>query len=115
MRPNIDYHVVVDWQFYSVPHSLRHEQLEARLTQTTVEMVNNRSRVWAHRRSSVRGGFTTVAEHMPSADRAQVEWTPTRILAWAEKLGPATRQLADEIRESDRTPSRTPSSVRGPR
>jgi transposase len=97
VRPNIDYHVVVDWHFYSVPHSLRHEQLEARLTQTTVEIFNNRNRVWAHRRSSVRGGFTTVAEHMPSAHRAQAEWTPTRILAWAEKLGPATRQLADEI------------------
>jgi transposase len=97
VRPNIDYHVVVDWHFYSVPHSLRHEQLEARLTQTTVEIFNNRDRVWAHRRSGVRGGFTTVAEHMPSAHRAQAEWTPTRILAWAEKLGPATRQLADEI------------------
>jgi transposase len=97
VRPNIDYHVVVDWHFYSVPHSLRHEQLEARLTQTTVEIFNNRSRVWAHRRSSIRGGFTTVAEHMPSAHRAQAEWTPTRILAWAEKLGPATRQLAGEI------------------
>jgi len=97
VRANIDYHVVVDGHFYSVPHALRHEQLDARLTQTTVEIFNNRNRVWAHRRSSVRGGFTTVAEHMPSAHRAQAEWTPTRILAWAEKLGPATRQLADEI------------------
>jgi transposase len=85
------------WLFYSVPHALRHEQLEARLTQTTIEIFHNRNRVWAHRRSSVRGGFTTVADHMPSAHRAQAEWTPTRILAWAEKLGPATRQLADEI------------------
>lgn len=97
VRANIDYHVVVDWHFYSVPHSLRHEQLEARVTQATIELFHNRSRVWAHRRSSVRGGFTTVAEHMPSAHRAQAEWTPTRILSWAEKLGPSTRQLADEI------------------
>jgi transposase len=97
VRPNIDYHVVVDWHFYSVPYALRHEQLEARLTQATVEIFNDRNRVWAHRRSGVRGGFTTVTEHMPSAHRAQAEWTPTRILAWAEKLGPGTRQLADEI------------------
>jgi len=97
VRPNIDYHVVIDGHFYSVPHSLRHEQLEARTTQDTVEIFHNRKRVWAHRRSRARGGFTTVAEHMPSAHRAQAEWTPTRILTWAEKLGPSTRQLADEI------------------
>jgi hypothetical protein len=55
VRANIDYHVGVDWHFYSVPHALRHEQLEARLTQTTVEIFNNANRVWAHRRSRARG------------------------------------------------------------
>src|SRR5688572_5290426 len=34
---------------------------------------------------------------MLRAHLAQAEWTPTRILTWAEKLGPATLQLADEI------------------
>jgi transposase len=98
-RPNIDYHVVVDWHFYSVPYALRHEELEARATQTTVEIFHNRKRIWTHRRSYVRGGYTTVAEHMPSAHRAQAEWTPTRILAWAEKLGPSTRALTAAIIE----------------
>jgi len=95
--PNIDYHVAIDWHYYSVPHELRHEKLEARVTQTTVEIFHNRKRVWAHRRSYVRGGYTTVREHMPSAHRAHAEWTPTRILSWAEKIGPSTRTLAEEI------------------
>jgi transposase len=34
---------------------------------------------------------------MPSSHRAQAEWTPSRILAWAEKLGPSTRALCDAI------------------
>jgi transposase len=89
--------VAIDWHYYSVPHELRHEQLEARVTQTTVEIFHNRKRVWAHRRSYVRGGYTTVREHMPSAHRAHAEWTPTRILSWAEKIGPSTRTLAEEI------------------
>jgi transposase len=95
--PNIDYHVAIDWHYYSVPHELRHQELEARVTQTTVEIFHNRERVWAHRRSYVRGGYTTVREHMPSAHRAHAEWTPTRILSWAEKIGPSARGLAEEI------------------
>jgi transposase len=34
---------------------------------------------------------------MPSSHRAQAEWTPSRILAWAEKVGPNTRELCDAI------------------
>ena len=96
-RPNIDYHVVVDGHYYSVPYAQRHATLEARTTQTTVEIFGHQGRVCAHRRSYVKGGYTTIAEHMPSAHRAHAEWTPTRILTWAEKLGPCTRQLAAEI------------------
>jgi transposase len=96
-RANIDYHVVIDGHYYSVPYALRHEALEARATQTTIEIYHQRGRVCAHRRSYIKGGYTTVAEHMPSAHRAHAEWTPTRILSWAEKLGPCTRQLAAEI------------------
>ncbi|KYF59076.1 hypothetical protein BE04_31085 [Sorangium cellulosum] len=42
-------------------------------------------------------GASTVREHMPSAHRAHAEWTPSRLLAWAEKIGPATRQLCAPI------------------
>jgi hypothetical protein len=56
------------WSFCSVPNALRHEQLESRLTQTTVEIFDNRNRVWAHRRSSVRGGFTTVPSRFAASN-----------------------------------------------
>src|SRR5215475_7371041 len=35
-RVNIDYHVEVDKHYYSVPHRLLHQQLEARVTVATV-------------------------------------------------------------------------------
>jgi transposase len=41
--------------------------------------------------------FTTVTEHMPSAHRAHAEWTPSRILEWAGKMGAATRALCEAI------------------
>jgi transposase len=34
---------------------------------------------------------------MPSTHRAHAEWTPTRILSWAEKVGPNTRGLCEVI------------------
>jgi transposase len=96
-RVNIDYHVAVDAHLYSVPYRLVHEEVEARLTADVVEILHGGARVAAHRRSSVKGGFTTLTEHMPSAHRAHAEWTPSRILTWAGKVGTATRELCEAI------------------
>jgi hypothetical protein len=34
---------------------------------------------------------------MPRAHRAHAEWTPSRLIRWAEQIGPATGQLVAEI------------------
>ena len=96
-RVNIDYHVQVAGHLYSVPYRLVHEEVEARTSGDVVEILHGRTRVASHRRSPVKGGFTTQTEHMPSAHRAHAEWTPSRILTWAEKVGGATRTLCDAI------------------
>jgi transposase len=96
-RVNIDYHVAVEGHLYSVPYRLVHEQVEARIGAEVVEILHGRTRVAAHRRSHVKGGFTTQTEHMPSAHRAHAEWTPSRILAWAGKVGAATHDLCEAI------------------
>jgi transposase len=97
VRVNIDYHVAIDGHLYSVPYRLVHEEVEARVVSDVVEILHRRSRVAGHRRSYVKGGFTTLTEHMPSAHRAHAEWTPSRILSWAAKVGPGTRDLCDAI------------------
>lgn len=98
-RVNVDYHAEIDGHLYSVPYTLVHvhHELEARLTADIVEILHDRKRVALHRRSHVRGGFTTNNEHMPSSHRAQAEWTPSRILSWAAKVGTATHDLCDAI------------------
>lgn len=96
-RVNIDYHVVIEDHFYSVPHALVHQEVEARLSADLVEILHRRECIAMHARSSKRGGFTTIPAHMPSAHRAHAEWTPSRILAWAEKVGVATRGLCEAI------------------
>ncbi len=99
-RVNLDYHVVIDGHFYSVPHRIVHHEVEARLTATTVEILHSRKTIAVHVRSHVRGAFTTIADHMPSSHRAHAEWTPSRILSWASKVGLAAHELCAAILEN---------------
>jgi transposase len=94
---NIDYHVEFDHHLYSAPHALLHEELWVCATTSIIEVLHGGTRVASHARSYAHGGHTTVTDHMPSSHRAHAEWTPSRILSWAEKLGPNTRALCDVI------------------
>jgi len=96
-RVNIDYHVAVDDHYYSAPHALVHEKVDARLTATTVELFFSNRRIATHARSYRRAAHTTIAAHMPSAHQKHLEWTPSRIVHWAGTIGPSTAQLAEAI------------------
>jgi transposase len=94
---NIDYHVEFEHQLYSAPHTLLREELWVRATASTIEIFHGGQRVAAHVRSYVHGAPSTNPEHMPSTHRAHAEWKPSRILAWAEKVGPNTHALCEVI------------------
>jgi transposase len=98
-RVNIDYHVEVDHNWYSVPYQLIHTRVEARLTATTLEVFLTGRRVASHARRAGRGHYATDVAHMPRAHRAHAEWTPSRLIAWAEQTGPAAGRLAAGILE----------------
>lgn len=103
-RVNIDYHVEVDSHYYSVPHSLIHEEVDARFTATTVELFHQNKRVATHVRSVARGRHTTTPEHMPKAHQKHLEWTPQRLIDWARKMGPQTGALVERILAERRHP-----------
>jgi transposase len=94
---NIDYHVEFDHHYYSVPYALVHAKLEVRATATVVEIFGGSGRVTCHARSYERGRHTTQAEHMPKSHQKHAEWTPSRIVHWAETMGPQTAALARAI------------------
>lgn len=96
-KVNIDYHVEVDRHWYSVPYQLVGERCDIRVSARVVEVLHRGRRVASHRRSHERGRFTTQPEHMPEAHRRHAEWTPGRIVAWAERTGPATAGLVAAI------------------
>ena len=99
-RVNIDYHIELEGHYYSVPYGLVQQEVEARLSASIVEILHQGQRVTTHLRSSVRGAHTTLAEHRPQHHRAYLEWTPGRMLGWAETVGPATSATVGKILES---------------
>jgi len=103
-RLNIDYHAEIDHHYYSAPYPLVHEQVEARMTATTIELFHKGERVASHVRSYVRGRHTTNPEHMPKSHREHRDWSPSRILHWAATIGPKTRELAEAILAERRHP-----------
>lgn len=103
-RVNIDYHIELDGHYYSVPYQLVKEQVELRMTLSVVEILFKGRRVASHRRSARRGAHTTEPSHMPKAHQRYLEWTPSRILAWAARTGPKTEALVACILESRRHP-----------
>ena len=82
-KVGLDYHSAVDRHLYSVPYQLVGQQVEVRLSSTTIEILYKNRRVASHRRSSKAGGFTTTSAHMPKSHQRYLQWTPSRILHWA--------------------------------
>lgn len=101
---NIDYHIAYDNHYYSVPHALIHERVEARATATVVEIFHRGVRITSHERSYVRGKHSTHAEHMPAAHQKHATWTPSRLITWGKTIGPSTGALVEAILEGRRHP-----------
>ena len=99
-RVNIDYHLEFESHYYSVPYQLRGQVLDLRATATAIEIFRSGRRITSHVRSYVKFQYTTKPEHMPAAHRAHADWSPSRLIAWAEKVGPATARVVAEILES---------------
>ena len=99
-RVNIDYHVEFDRHYYSVPYTLTGQLVDLRATMTTVEIFHRGERVASHLRSRQAYQATTQAEHRPKSHQQHLAWPPSRLLHWAQSVGPATAQLFAAILES---------------
>ena len=51
---------------------------------------NGKKRLAAHALNPRKGAHTTTAEHMPASHRAHLQWTPSKLIAWGERVGAAT-------------------------
>lgn len=97
---NIDYHVVFEGSFYSVPYTLVRETVELRTTPAALEIFHRGRRVASHVRVTKTHTVVTNPEHRPKSHRAHLEWPPSRIVQWAQTVGPCTAELVTRIMAS---------------
>jgi transposase len=99
-KVNIDYHIEVAYNYYSVPFSLIHKHVELRLTATTVEIWFQGTRIASHPRLYGKGRHQTIEAHRPPSHQKYLQWTPERILAWGAKTGPWTEAWMEKVMAS---------------
>ena len=96
-RVNIDYHVQLHGNYYSVPYQLVKEEVDLRFTDSMVEVLCRGRRVAGHVRSFGKGVYVTDDGHRPASHRKHLEWTPSRLIRWASDAGPATARVVSDI------------------
>lgn len=99
-RVHIDYHVELDYHYYSVPYSLIGKEINIRFTISRVECWYLGKQIAIHARSYKKGKHTTLSEHMPKSHRKHMEWTPGRFLNWASQIGSSTTSLVKHLLEN---------------
>ena len=96
-RVGNDYHIRIDEHYYSVPYSLANEEVEARITANTIEIIHGNTIIASHKVSKRKGKSSTKREHRPKSHQFMDKWTPERIISWANKIGPATKHIVQSI------------------
>lgn len=93
---NIDYHIEYDRHYYSVPYIHARSAAEVRATESCVEVLVNNKRVASHVRSFNKHTHTTCPEHRPKSHQ-RAQWSPSRLIAWGQCVGPHTGRFVEEI------------------
>ena len=82
-----NYHISVERMNYSVPYEYIKQQVDVRLTRTTVEIFFSGTRVASHLRLHGRPNqYSTVESHMPPDHQSYLQWNGERFLRWAEQI-----------------------------
>ena len=109
-----NYHIALDKMYYSVPYQYIKNKVDVRVTDTTIEIFYNHSRIASHRRLHGRPGqYSTVTEHMPQDHQKYLEWNGDRFRRWADSIGASTSKAVDAILTSGRVEQQSYRSCMG--
>jgi len=87
-RVGLDYHVDIDDHYYSVPHRLLRQEVEARITQRTVELFHRGERVAAHMRAAPAAGTPRCLSTCPAPIAAMPAGPMSASAAKRRRSGP---------------------------
>lgn len=96
--PQLNYHITVDKQNYSVPCEYVKREVDVRVTKDVIEVFYDGNRICSHVRLKGREGqYSTNVDHMPKAHQEYLQWNGERFRRWAEKIGTNTYRVVDSI------------------
>lgn len=115
LKVQFNYHVYLseDAHYYSVPYRYLRKDVRVIYTACRVELFYRNVRIAFHRRDRRRGGYTTLAEHMPPNHRYYANQSPERIREWAERSGEATRSFIEALLKRRKHPEQAYRSCLG--
>lgn len=99
LKVSIDYHIMLEHAFYSVPYQLIGKKVEVWYSDTTVSICYEGKEVATHPRLHRKGEYSTQKMHMSSAHQKYLEWSPGRIMNWGLTIGSNTSKLLQTIME----------------
>lgn len=116
-KVHIDYHIVVNKHFYSVPYRLIGKQVQVAISKNCIEVIYNEERVAIHARNDSPNRFTTVEEHMPKSHSAYLQEmrdaSIEKLLIWSKTIGPNTNLCVEGFFKSRHFPQQAIRAVLG--
>lgn len=94
-RLHDDCHIQFKYNFYSAPYQYRGKELDVRVTPSHVEIFYNQERLAIHGRrpDHQRGNYSTDKNHLPEKHQALEEFTVSRQIHEAKKVGAHTEKV----------------------
>jgi transposase len=109
-----NYHISIDGMLYSVPYEYIKRKVDVRVTDKSIEIFYNHTRVASHPRLYGRKGqYDTIVEHMPEDHQKYLEWNSDRFRQWAERIGNNTYKVVDAVLTSKPVEQQTYRSCMG--
>lgn len=102
VRVGLDYRIHVDECPYSVPFALCRQEVELRITATTVEILHRGKRVASHIRSANQIPVID-PQHMEAAHRHFGQWQAAQSLEWAQQTGANVHEFLQRLLANSRT------------
>ena len=104
LKVDRNWHIMCDYQYYSVPFQLVGQMVTARVTPSLISVFNDGELVAEHSRiHGLKYRYSTDPQHGPDGDdQGHNVLTRDELLAWASSFGPATNTVIEMILERNK-------------
>ena len=104
-----NYHIYLkeDKHYYSVPYRYRNKEVDVLYTDSILEVYYKNIRIAFHKRSELKGKYTTLDEHMHPDHRWKNGWHPEKFINWAASKGNAVKNVIMVVLDSRQHPEQS--------